>query len=262
VNGHIKAVEAYTNAFIKADDVSAGAASQFLADDIVVLTNFGDAEGKQATEELFKNSRTGALLVGASWSDPIVDGDLVVVTATLAETMSIGGIEFAFQFIDGKIARVEQQILPAVPLEPLELCLTDDMRNAIKGALDNQTPMMLAYCDHHEQIHLSFRGTVQAYSDHQLALWARDPGAGFPQNVVLRPDVTLFYHDPAGRTTYTFYGKAHIVSDETVRLTIFDNSDPRERHMDYRRRGVAIIVDLTQVEGRSPRGRVRMARTR
>jgi hypothetical protein len=156
VSGHSKAVEAYTNAFIKADDVSASAASQFLADDILVLTNFGVAEGKQATEELFKSSRTGTLLVGATWSEPIVDRDRVVVTATLAETMSIGGIEFAFQFVDGKIARVEQQILPAVAPETLDLCLTDDMRNAIKGALDNQTPMMLAYCDHHEQIHLSF----------------------------------------------------------------------------------------------------------
>ena len=261
MSGHIEAIEAYKSALIKADDTSAAAAAQFLADDILVLTNFGDAEGKRATEELFKNSRTGTLLVGASWSAPIANGDLVVVTATLAETMSIGGIEFAFEFIGGKIARVEQQILSAPMPEPLRLSLTDDMRNAIKGALDNQTPMILAYCDDDAQIHLSFRGTVQAYSNQQLALWARDPEAGFPQNVVRHPDVTLFYHDPASRTTYTFYGKAHIVSDESARLAIFDNSDPRERHMDYRRRGVAIIVDLTRVEGRSPRGRVRMVRT-
>ncbi len=124
----------------------------------------------------------------------------------------------------------------------------------MNGALDNQTPMLIAYRDDGEHIHLSFRGTVQAYSDEQLALWARDPQAGLPRNIAAHPEVTLFYHDPARRTSYSFQGRARIESDPEARDRIFDNSNPREQYMDYHRRGAAIVVDLDRVEGRGPGG--------
>ena len=146
-------------------------------------------------------------------------------------------------------------------MPPAELRLTDEIKNTVNGAFDNQTPMMIAYSDGDGEIHLSFRGTIQAYSDDQLAVWARDPEGGLPRHISARPKVTLFYHDPKTRTTYTFYGRARIADDPDARTAVFDGSPARERQMDFRRGGVAIIVDLDKVEGRGPAGRILMLRS-
>jgi SnoaL-like domain len=255
----ISAVEAYQNALVKGDrDAVAG----HLADDVVVETNFGRAAGADAVLDLLREPRTAGLLAGgAHWSEPAISGDTVTVIAELPATAPFGGIEFVFAFAGDMITRVEQQTLPAAPLQPGALRLTDEIRNAVNGALDNQTPMMIAYRDDTDEIHLSFRGTIQAYSDTSLALWAREPSGGLPRNVAARPKVTLFYHDPATRTSYTFYGRARLEDELAARTTIFENSHPREQQMDFRRRGVAIVVDLDKVEGRGPGGRVLMRRS-
>jgi len=133
-------------------------------------------------------------------------------------------------------------------------------RRPINGALDNKTPILIAYSDDGSDIHLSFRGSVQAYRDDALALWARDPDGGLPRNIAARPQVTLFYHDPASRTTYSFYGRARVEAEAAARAEIFAHSNPREQQADFRQRGVAIVVDLDKVEGRGPAGRILMLR--
>jgi Pyridoxamine 5'-phosphate oxidase len=255
----IAAVEAYQNAIVKGDD---GSVAGHLADDVVVETNFGRAEGVEGALALLHEPRIASLLAaGAQWTEPAESGDTVTVTARFPAAAPFGGVEFEFTFAGAKISRVEQQILPAAPVPPAELRLTGEIKNAVNGALDNQTPMMIAYSDDGGEIHVSFRGTVQAYSDDQLALWARDPEGGLPRHVTARPQVTLFYHDPKTRTTYTFYGRARIADDPDIKTAVFDNSDPRERQMDFRRRGVAIVVDLDKLEGRGPAGRILMLRS-
>lgn len=252
------ALQAYQNAIVRGEhDGVAG----YLADDVVVETNFGRAEGLEAAVALLREPRmAGLLAAGSHWSEPAANGDVITVTAELPATAPFSGVEFVFAFAGPKIARIEQQVLPAPPLEPAGLRLTDEIKTAVNGAFDNQTPMMIAYTDGGGEIHLSFRGTIQAYSDDQLAVWARDPGGGLPRHITTRPKVTLFYHDPKTRTTYTFYGRAWITGNPGTRAVIFDNSPPRERQMDFRRRGVAIVIDLDKVEGRGPGGRVLMLR--
>ena len=259
MSDRIAAVEAYQKGIVKGDDEGVAG---YLADDVVVETNFGRAEGVAAALALLHEPRTAGLLAaGPQWSAPAERGDTVTVTAELPPTAPFSGVEFVFTFGGQKITRVEQQTLPAAPVAPAELRLTDEIKSAVNGALDNQTPMMIAYSDNDGEIHLSFRGTIQAYSDDQLALWARDPGGGLPRNVAARSKVTLFYHDPKTRTSYTFYGRARVEDDPEQRAVIFSNSHPRERQMDFRRRGIAIIVDLDKVEGRGPAGRVLMIRS-
>jgi hypothetical protein len=41
---------------------------------------------------------------------------------------------------------------------------------------------------------------------------------GPPRNIAVRPNVTLFYHDPASRTTYSFHGRARIEPDPGRRV--------------------------------------------
>jgi len=199
MSDRIAAVEAYQNAIVKGDSDSVAG---YLADDVVVETNFGRAEGIEAVLTLLREPRTAGLLAsGAHWSAPAASGDAITVTAELPPTAPFGGVEFVFAFAGPQIARVEQQTLPAAPLPPAGLRLTEEIKSAVNGALDNQTPMLIAYRDGADEIHLSFRGTIQAYSDDQLDLWARDPAGGLPRNVTARPKVTLFYHDPRPRTS-------------------------------------------------------------
>jgi hypothetical protein len=262
MSDRIAAVEAYQNGIVKGED---GGVAGYLADDVVVETNFGRAEGVAAALALLHEPRMAGLLAAcAQWSAPAEREDTVTVIAELPPTAPFGGVEFLFTFVGQKIARVEQQTLPATQITSMEIStelrLTDEIKSAVNGALDNQTPMMIAYSDNDGEIHLSFRGSIQAYSDDQLAVWARDPGGGLPRHIAARPKVTLFYHDPKTRTTYTFYGQAWIADDPATRAAIFENSHPREQQMDFRRRGVAIVVDLDRLEGRAPSGRLLMVR--
>ena len=65
MSDRIAAVEAYQNGIVKDDDSVAG----YLADDIVVETNFGRAEGVAAALALLHEPRTAGLLAaGAQWS--------------------------------------------------------------------------------------------------------------------------------------------------------------------------------------------------
>lgn len=257
----IEAVAAYTRALVDSSDAAVRAVAGVLADDVVVQTNFGRADGPDAVVALLQEPRIARLLAaGAQWSAPAADGDRVIVTARLHQTAPFGGLEFVFEFTGEKISRVEQQTLPAAPVPPTELRLTDAIKTAVNGALDNSTPMLIGYRDAAGQIHLSFRGTIQTRGADQLALWARDPEGGLPANIADRPQVTLFYHDPASRTSYSFYGRARVEHDPAVRAAIFENAHPREQQADFRRRGVAIVVDLDKVEGRDSTGRFLMLR--
>ncbi len=259
MSDQFSAVEAYRNALVTGDvDAVAG----HLTDDVAVETNFGRAEGIEAVRELLREPRTAGLLAsGARWSDPVTSGDSVTVTAVLPATAPFGGFEFVFAFAGAKISRIEHQTLPAAPVQPGLLRLTEQIKNAVNGALDNGTPMLIAYTDESGEIHVSFRGTIQAYAGDQLALWARDPDGGLSRHIGDRPKVTLFYHDPGSRTSYTFYGRARVEDEAAARAAIYENSPARERQMDFRRRGVAIVVDLDKVEGRGPGGRVLMLRS-
>ena len=259
MSDRITAVEAYQNAIVKGED---DGVAGYLADNVVVESQFGRAEGVEGALALLHEPRiAGLLAAGPHWTEPAENGDTITVTAQLPATAPFGGVEFMFTFSGAKISRVEQQTLPGAPVPAAELRLTDEIKNAVNGAFDNQTPMMIAYSDGDGEIHLSFRGTIQAYSDDQLAVWARDPEGGLPRHIPARPKVTLFYHDPKTRTTYTFYGRARIADDSDTRSAVFDNSPAREQQMDFRHGGVAIIVDLDKVEGRGPAGRILMLRS-
>jgi hypothetical protein len=263
MSGRSAAVEAYTTALMRSDEASADLVAAVLTEDVVVETNFGRAEGVAAAVALLREPRTAGLLAaGARWSEPAADGGRVAVRAALPPTAAFGGLELVFEFAGDKIARVEQQTLPPAPPPPRSLRLNPEIKAAVDGALDNQTPMMIGYLDGDQQIHLSFRGTIQAYSDDQLALWAREPDGGLPRNIGDRPHVTLFYHDPARRTSYTFYGRARVEHEPAARAAIFEKSHPREQQMDFRRRGVGIVVDLDRVEGRVAGQRVLMLRAK
>jgi hypothetical protein len=156
---------------------------------------------------------------------------------------------------------------PTPPPEPLtELRLIDELKQVINTAyIPNDRPMVVAYVDEAGMPQVSFRGSVLAYSDTQLALWARNAGGGLPTALAKHPNVALIYREgnpdgPFSRATLTFRGRGRVVEDEATRRQIYDAMPERERDRDRDYNGVAIIVDLDQVNGGIPGFRFQMRR--
>jgi len=138
------------------------------------------------------------------------------------------------------------------------LRLTDEIKEAVNNSYDNRTPMVIVYVDENGQPSMSLRGTIQAYSDTQLAFWARITSS-LPRHIAERPKLTLWYRDPATRTTLQFRGRARQEDDQQIRDLVFDRSPANEQAADPERKGVAIIVDLDRIDGRTPAGPIAMS---
>ncbi len=140
--------------------------------------------------------------------------------------------------------------------------LTDAMKELLNGALGRGKPVAVSYVDENQQPHLSYRGTVQTFGEGQLALWARDPKDGIAAALAHNPSIVLLYGDftSESRAFLSIRGKGHVVNDETVRKTVFENAHPLEQERDKDRKGVAIVVDLDSVSGLLNGGFVKLAR--
>src|SRR5580700_7259286 len=92
------------------------------------------------------------------------------------------------------------------------LTLTDSMKKLVNNALNTGKPITVAYVDELSQPHLSFRGTVQTFSDEQLALWVRNPVGGIAAAIGNNPSVVLLYGDlnPENRAFLTFRGRGRV----------------------------------------------------
>ena len=149
---------------------------------------------------------------------------------------------------------------PPAPVTLTELKLTDEMKTAVNGALLNRTPMVFAYVDADGQPSLSFRGTTQAFSDDQLAVWVRNPEGGLLAALAGNNRFSLLYRNAETRTTLQFKGQGHMDDTEAVRQTVYDNAPESEQAADKERKGRVLIIDLDSVEGRIPGFLVKMRR--
>jgi hypothetical protein len=147
------------------------------------------------------------------------------------------------------IAVVQEQRTPAPPAEAQPLRLPEALKRRIDHALVERHPMLLAHTGPEGQPVLSFRGSVQAFSDDQLALWVRAADGGFIQALCSNPRVALMYRDEDAKATYQFQGRARVTTDAAERQQVFDHAPPAERAHDFAMLGVAVLVDLDRVEG-------------
>ena len=128
--------------------------------------------------------------------------------------------------------------------------LTDEMKAAVNNAIVDGYPIMVANVDPDGQPNLSFRGSTQAYTDDQLAIWVRNPEGGILKNILVNPKLALMYRNREQRQTWLFHGEAHRDDNAQVREHVYDNSPEVERNADPERKGVAIIIDLARVIAR------------
>jgi hypothetical protein len=135
----------------------------------------------------------------ATWSDPHVDGDCVTIKAEFPPGLPVLGATVTLRIADGLITELAQELETAPPAEPSAIALDDSVAAIIDGALDNRTPVIVAYVDAEGGPHVSPRGTVQVWSPDQLALWIRDPNGGLLRAIANNPHLSCFYRDGKAR---------------------------------------------------------------
>jgi hypothetical protein len=143
-----------------------------------------------------------------------------------------------------------------------ELKLSAEMKTAVNTALESGRAIAIAYVDETGAPRLSFRGSTQAYSDTQLAIWVRNPQGGILSATKKNPAVALIYanHDPKARGFMSFRGRARIDESAEARRRVYDQAPEGERNLDKERKGVPLIIDLTSVEGFFGGARLQMRR--
>lgn len=132
-----------------------------------------------------------------------------------------------------------------------ELKLSADMKQAINAAATSARPIIIAYVDDSGAPQVSYRGSTQAFSDAQLAVWVRNPQGRILAATKRNPAVALIYgnFDPSAKGFMTFHGRARIDDNAETRQHVYEASPEGERNLDKERKGVALIVDLDSVDG-------------
>jgi hypothetical protein len=217
----------------------------------------GEATGRAAVIQNLTEAQPAGV---AEWEGPTQEPRGARITARTPGG-PFPGITWLLTFdSEGRIAQVLESRLRPAPAKPDPLRITEAMAAAVNGAMDGGAPTVLGYVNEQGQPRLSFRGTTQAYSEDQLAVWARYEDAGLPTAIQKNPHVSVVYY-ARGSGNLIFEGRAHIDGEPAVRDQVFDHSPVVEQRADPERNGVAIIVDVDRVTGRLGGERVNMART-
>jgi hypothetical protein len=138
------------------------------------------------------------------------------------------------------------------PPASAELKLSPALKKTVNSALEHGRMISVAYVSPDGRPELSFRGSVQAYSDTQLAIWVRNPEGGILKALTSgHPHIALLYGElgPESKAFVSFRGRGRVDSSESVRRKVYDDSPAIERDMDKDRKGVALIIDLDNVDG-------------
>lgn len=199
-----------------------------------------DRIARQPTREMYRQ---------VAWSAPELTADGARAIGHMPKDAARSGVVLSFRFDGERISTVQHQHLPPRPAQKDTLRLTPKLKELINNALATRHPMLIAYADESGQPVLSFRGSVQAFSDDQLALWLRNEQGQMLRSIQSNPKVALMYRDEDSKATYQFQGRARVTSNETERQRIYNASAAVEQAHDFAQLGVAVVIDLDRVEG-------------
>ena len=130
----------------------------------------------------------------------------------------------------------------------MSLTLDDELKRIIDNALTERTPMVVASVDAEGRPRLTFRGSLQTFSDDQVGFWARNPEGGTMENIAGNPHVAMMMRNPDTRVVLQLMGRARRVQG-AERDQVYANAPEFEQRADAEKKGAAVIVDLDRVEG-------------
>jgi hypothetical protein len=264
---HLDAAGAFIEALVGAQDQAAGKLASLLHPQATFMTLGKQAEGAAGVVDLLLSGPNGELARKLQWREPQAVGEQVRLTGERRPGSMDRGLVVTLGFEGDAIALVQQQRTPPPPPEATPVALPEALKKMVDNALVERHPMLVAHCDPQGQPVLSFRGSVQAWSDDQLAMWIRSADGGFIQAIRANPKLALVYRNEETKATYNFQGRARVTALAHERQRVFDAAPQAERAHDFAMLGVAVIVDLDRVEGYAGLGpggqvgQVRMLRT-
>jgi hypothetical protein len=143
-----------------------------------------------------------------------------------------------------------------------DLSLSDAMQQAVNAAFETRRPIVVSYIDENDAPQLSYRGSTQAYSATQLAIWVRNPQGRILESIERNQAIALIYgyFEPNDRGFMIFRGRARIDGSDAVRDHVYAHAHEFERKQDSERKGVAVIIDLDSVDGFFGGARLKMRR--
>jgi hypothetical protein len=222
--------------------------------------------GRNAVIERMTADATGRVYREVTWGEPERYGEALKVIGRTPPGSLMGGAVLVFHFAGDKIYVIQHQPIPGTPMPASELKLSPELKALVNNALLTRHPMLMSYVNESGQPVLSFRGSTQAFSDDQLAVWIRNADGSLLRSVAKNPKVAFMYRNEDTKETFQFQGRAWVATDEPGRCKVYDNAPPFERAHDFARTGAALVIDLDLVEGwfgltpDGPIGRVRMLR--
>jgi hypothetical protein len=206
------------------------------------------ATAEHVAEELLSGAN-GELARRLEWSPPQSVGTVVRLTGSVRPGAHDRGLVLTVHFDGDGVVLLQEQRMPAQAVARRPLSLPQGLKDRIDSALAERHPMLVAHVGPQGQPVISFRGSVQAFSDDQLALWIRAADGGFIRAIRSNPRISLMYRDEQAKATYQFQGRARVCDRAADRQHIFDHSPPAERAHDFAMLGAAVLVDLDRVEG-------------
>jgi hypothetical protein len=259
------AVEYFVKALSTGERTAAQRLAPLLAEDVVYETNTQPGavpigresfSGRDAVlEQVFGLWPATPGYARLGWSDPVVDGGRWRVRTSGAVT-----VEFEFNEA-GQLSRVVLdggygsgvRAVPEPSGEVTEIPLA--VKGMINNALANQTPIVVTYVDEHGAPRSSLRGSVCVLGPTQIGIWVRHAEGGLPRAVATNPSVSLFYSDRRANAVINVLGHAHIAEDESTRRRVFELSPEVEQTHDPHRHGVALLIDVRQMQANLGAGR-------
>ena len=126
------------------------------------------------------------------------------------------------------------------------LKLTDEMKDAIRNAIDEGRFCIVATADADGWANVSYRGSVAVYDDSSLSFWNRNRTETV-KNVEKNPRATIFYRNRDRQAHWRFFGHARIADDPAEREHVMEVTDDRELAADPDRNGIGVIVTIERV---------------
>ena len=259
----VQAAEAVVHSMRTGERLASNRAAEHLADDVVLDTGREQVKGKKDVLERISGEWpfTPIYKIGG-WSDPQTEGDKLKVTGTFpALGAAPAGMNLTFSFNDNdQVTLIQQETIMGGPPQQVDR-IPDHIKGQINSALYNGTPMVVAYVDDEGQPQQSLRGSTVVFSDTQLGIWVRNADGGLPTQARSGNNkVSLLYRDSKTRSTIVIQGRAHVSDDPEVRRRLYDMTPEVEQMHDPERKGAALLIDVTRMQGGGPRGNYRMQR--
>jgi len=139
-----------------------------------------------------------------------------------------------------------------VPSSLNELKLTPALKETVNTALERGRMLSVAYVSPEGKPEISFRGSLQAYSDTQLAIWVRNPESGIIKAVRAgHAHIAILYGEltPQSKAFITFHGRGRIDNADATRRAVYGNAPKLEQDLDKEQKGTPMIIDLDSVDG-------------